>query len=75
MKQDRIENNTRQSGGRTTGRRSETAADSPDATGRHENLLDALRDCYGIASGEARNDAPFEAGSNSVAALLRRPLR
>lgn len=68
MKQDRIESNTRRSGGGT-------AAGSPDSIGQRENLLDALRECYGIASGEERNEQPSESGRNPVAALLRRPLR
>jgi hypothetical protein len=75
MKQDRVESNTRQSGGQTAGRHSETAAGGPDTIGRRENLLEALRECYGIANGEARNGHPSDTESNPVAALLRKPLR
>ena len=70
MKQDRIESNTRQSGGQPVGQR--------------EHLLDALRECYGIANREAehqirefeaRYNRPSGSGSNPVAALLQKPLR
>lgn len=82
MKQHRFEGAAGRSGGQTATRRVESAGD--DSAGRPEHLLDALRDCLGIANGGAGHEdrepgAPNDRHSASepdpVAALLRRPLR
>jgi hypothetical protein len=84
MNRDRIESNTRQSGGPTHGRRGAPSAGGFESTGRREHLLAALKECYGIATGEAehqvrefeaRSDRASEVEANSVAALLRAPHR
>jgi hypothetical protein len=84
MNRNKINSNTRSSESGPGGHRGALTGGSRDSIGGREHLLHALRECFGIANGEAehqireieaRSDRASEVEANSVAALLRAPQR